>query len=39
MDENLMAVDYKKAGVNIEAGEQAVKAIKQMVRTTYNKTC
>jgi phosphoribosylformylglycinamidine cyclo-ligase len=37
MDENLMAVDYKKAGVNIEAGEQAVKAIKQMVRTTYNK--
>jgi len=28
---------YKKSGVNIEAGEQAVKAIKQMVKTTYNK--
>lgn len=32
-----MAVSYKKSGVNIEAGEQAVKAIKQMVKTTYNK--
>lgn len=32
-----MAMNYKKSGVNIEAGEQAVKAIKQMVKTTYNK--
>ena len=32
-----MAIDYKSSGVNIEAGETAVKAIKQMVRTTYNK--
>jgi phosphoribosylformylglycinamidine cyclo-ligase len=32
-----MAIDYKKSGVNIEAGEQAVKAIKQMVKTTHNK--
>ena len=32
-----MAVSYKKSGVNIAAGEQAVKAIKQMVKTTYNK--
>lgn len=31
-----MALDYKSSGVNIEAGETAVKAIKQMVRTTYN---
>lgn len=28
---------YKQSGVNIEAGEKAVKAIKQMVKTTYNK--
>ncbi len=32
-----MPVNYKSSGVNIEAGENAVKAIKQMVRTTYNK--
>jgi phosphoribosylformylglycinamidine cyclo-ligase len=32
-----MPLDYKKSGVNIAAGEQAVKAIKQMVKTTYNK--
>lgn len=32
----MMANDYKSAGVNIEAGETAVRAIKQMVRTTYN---
>lgn len=32
-----MAIDYKNSGVNIEAGEQAVKAIKQMVKTTHNK--
>jgi len=28
--------DYQSAGVDIAAGEAAVKAIKQMVRTTYN---
>jgi len=32
-----MPLDYKSSGVNIEAGEKAVKAIKQQVRTTYNK--
>ncbi|HOD18224.1 MAG TPA: phosphoribosylformylglycinamidine cyclo-ligase [Candidatus Cloacimonadota bacterium] len=32
-----MSLDYKKAGVNIDAGEEAVQAIKQLVRTTYNK--
>lgn len=32
-----MPSTYKKSGVNIEAGEQAVKTIKQMVKTTYNK--
>jgi phosphoribosylformylglycinamidine cyclo-ligase len=32
-----MAMNYKRSGVNIAAGEQAVKAIKQMVKTTYNK--
>jgi phosphoribosylformylglycinamidine cyclo-ligase len=37
LDENLMPLDYKSSGVSIEAGEQAVKAIKPLVRTTYNK--
>jgi len=32
-----MPLSYKKSGVNIKAGEQAVKSIKQMVKTTYNK--
>lgn len=32
-----MPIDYKSSGVNIEAGEKAVKAIKQKVKTTYNK--
>lgn len=32
-----MVLNYKNSGVNIEAGETAVKAIKQMVKTTYNK--
>jgi len=32
-----MPSDYKKAGVNIEAGELAVKEIKQLVKSTYNK--
>ncbi len=32
-----MPISYRKSGVNIEAGEQAVKAIKQKVKTTYNK--
>ncbi|MCB5234692.1 MAG: phosphoribosylformylglycinamidine cyclo-ligase, partial [Candidatus Cloacimonetes bacterium] len=31
------SVDYKQAGVDIAAGEQAVKNIKDRVRTTYNK--
>ncbi|MCB5235187.1 MAG: phosphoribosylformylglycinamidine cyclo-ligase [Candidatus Cloacimonetes bacterium] len=30
-------MDYKQAGVDIAAGEQAVKNIKDRVRTTYNK--
>lgn len=30
-----MTVSYKEAGVNIEAGEQAVKNIKQLVKQTY----
>ncbi|MDI3503759.1 MAG: phosphoribosylformylglycinamidine cyclo-ligase [Candidatus Cloacimonadota bacterium] len=29
-------MDYKQAGVDIAAGEQAVKAIKERVRSTYN---
>ncbi len=31
-----MPVDYKSSGVDIEAGERAVRAIKKLVRTTYN---
>ncbi|MDD3502087.1 MAG: phosphoribosylformylglycinamidine cyclo-ligase, partial [Candidatus Cloacimonetes bacterium] len=30
-------MDYKKSGVDIEAGENAVNRIKSLVRTTYNK--
>jgi phosphoribosylformylglycinamidine cyclo-ligase len=32
----LKPVDYKSSGVDIEAGENAVKAIKDKVRTTFN---
>lgn len=35
--EKTASVDYKQAGVDIEAGEQAVKNIKDRVRSTYNK--
>ena len=31
------SIDYKSSGVDIEAGENAVKAIKSKVRTTYNR--
>lgn len=31
-----MAIDYKKAGVDVEAGYEAVKLMKQYVKTTYN---
>lgn len=31
------SIDYKQAGVDIAAGEQAVKSIKEKVRTTYGK--
>jgi len=33
------SVDYKQAGVDIAAGEQAVKNIKGRVRSTYNGEC
>jgi len=32
----MQPLDYKQAGVDIAAGEKAVKAIKTLVRTTYN---
>jgi len=35
-DDRLEALDYKQAGVDIEAGERAVKNIKDKVRSTYN---
>lgn len=35
-DEQIKTMDYKQAGVDIAAGEQAVKAIKERVRSTYN---
>ena len=31
-----MAIDYKQAGVNIEAGEETVDRIKPLVKATYN---
>lgn len=31
-----MAIDYKQAGVNIEAGEETVDRIKPLVKETYN---
>lgn len=36
MDE-MKPLDYKQAGVDIEAGESAVRAIKAKVRTTFNR--
>ena len=30
-------MNYKQSGVNVEAGEQAVKDIKDLVRRSYNK--
>lgn len=36
MDELNKGLSYRQAGVNIEAGEAAVKAIKNKVRSTYN---
>jgi phosphoribosylformylglycinamidine cyclo-ligase len=35
-DDNIKPIDYKQAGVDIEAGEQAVKNIKAKVRSTFN---
>jgi phosphoribosylformylglycinamidine cyclo-ligase len=35
-DEHIESVDYLQAGVDIKAGEQAVKAIKDRVRSTFN---
>ncbi len=32
-----MKMDYKSSGVDVKAGEAAVKSIKEVVRTTYNK--
>ena len=31
-----MAIDYKSAGVDVEAGYEAVKLMKQYVKKTYN---
>lgn len=31
-----MTIDYKKAGVDVEAGYEAVRLMKQYVKTTYN---
>ena len=31
-----MAIDYKSAGVDVEAGYEAVKLMKEYVKTTYN---
>lgn len=33
-----MAIDYKSAGVDVEAGYEAVKLMKQYVKTTYNES-
>ena len=35
-DDNLKPIDYKEAGVDIEAGENAVRRIKDKVRSTFN---
>ncbi|MDD4234082.1 MAG: phosphoribosylformylglycinamidine cyclo-ligase, partial [Candidatus Cloacimonetes bacterium] len=35
-DDHIESMDYKQAGVDIEAGERAVKKIKDKVRTTFN---
>lgn len=35
-DDSIETMDYKQAGVDIEAGERAVKKIKDKVRTTFN---
>lgn len=35
--DQIKPIDYKQAGVDIAAGEQAVKAIKAKVRSTYSK--
>ena len=32
-----MAIDYKTAGVDVEAGYSAVKMMKEYVRSTYDK--
>ena len=31
-----MAIDYKSAGVDVEAGYEAVRLMKEYVKTTYN---
>ena len=36
MDNLKNGLDYRKAGVDIQAGEATVLAIKQKVRSTYN---
>lgn len=33
-----MAIDYKSAGVDVEAGYKAVKLMKEYVKTTYNES-
>lgn len=33
-----MAIDYKSAGVDVEAGYEAVKLMKEYVKTTYNES-
>ena len=34
-----MSMDYKKAGVDIEAGDETVRRIKPLVRSTFNEMC